>query len=435
MKLGIIGTGYVGLVSGVCFAENGNDVICMDVDEKKIERLKTGDPVIYEPQLKELLKKNIDEGRVTFSSSLKEVVQNSDVIFLCLPTPPYEDGSVDLRHVLDVAANMAKHINGYKVIVSKSTVPVGTCDRVQKIIAKGTKKKFDVVSNPEFLKEGAAVGDFMSPDRVVVGTKSKKAADIMRELYSSFMRVSERFILMDQRSSELTKYAANSMLALRISFMNELANLSEKVKADIHMIRAGIGSDPRIGNSFLFPGVGYGGSCFPKDVKGLLNTSAEFGYEFKILKTIDEINAKQKLILVDKLMKHFKGSIKGKTFTIWGLSYKPRTDDLREAPSLTIIEKLLEHGAKINACDPVANDNFKLLYGKKFKTVKLFKNNYVALKNSDGLILVTEWSEFRRTDVAKMKQLMKTKVVFDGRNIFNPKELKASGFKYYGIGR
>ena len=435
MKLGIIGTGYVGLVSGVCFAENGNDVICMDVDEKKIARLKTGDPVIYEPQLKELLKKNIDEGRVIFSSSLKEVVQNSDVIFLCLPTPPYEDGSVDLRHVLDVASGMAKYINGYKVIVSKSTVPVGTCDRLHKIIAKGTKKKFDVVSNPEFLKEGAAVGDFMSPDRVVVGTKSKKAADIMRRLYSSFMRVSERFILMDQRSSELTKYAANSMLALRISFMNELANLSERVNADIHMIRAGIGSDPRIGNSFLFPGVGYGGSCFPKDVKGLLNTSAEFGYEFKILKTIDEINAKQKTILVDKLLKHFKGKIRGKTFTVWGLSYKPRTDDLREAPSLTIIEKLLEHGAKINACDPVANDNFKLLYGKKFKGVKLFENNYAALKNSDGLILVTEWSEFRRTNITKMKELMKTKVVFDGRNIFNPKELRANGFKYYGIGR
>ena len=435
MKLGIIGTGYVGLVSGVCFAENGNNVICMDVDEKKIARLKTGDPVIYEPQLKELLKKNIDEGRVTFSSSLKEVVQQSDVIFLCLPTPPYEDGSVDLRHVLDVAGDMAKYINSYKVIVSKSTVPVGTCDRLQKIIAKGTKKKFDVVSNPEYLKEGAAVGDFMSPDRVVVGTKSKKAADIMRELYSSFMRVSERFILMDLRSSELTKYAANSMLALRISFMNELANLSERVKADINMVRVGIGSDPRIGNSFLFPGVGYGGSCFPKDVKGLLNTSNEFGYEFKILKTIDEINAKQKLILVDKLLKHFKGKIKGKTFTVWGLSYKPRTDDLREAPSLTIIEKLLEHGAKINACDPVANDNFRMLYGKKFKGVKLFKNNYAALKNSDGLILVTEWSEFRRTDVKKMKQLMKTKVVFDGRNIFNPKELKANGFKYYGIGR
>ncbi len=434
MKLGIIGTGYVGLVSGVCFAENGNNVICMDVDSKKIERLKKGDPVIYEPGLEELLQKNIEERRVEFSTSLKDVVQKSDVIFLCLPTPPFEDGSVDLTRVLEVAGNMAKYINGYKVIVSKSTVPVGTCDKLKKLIASKTRKNFDIVSNPEYLKEGAAVTDFMSPDRVVVGTKSKKAAEIMRELYSSFMRVTERFILMDERSSELTKYAANSMLALRISFMNELANLSGIVNADINMIRKGIGSDPRIGSSFLFPGVGYGGSCFPKDVKGLLNTSKEHGYDFKILKTIDEINNRQKLVLVDKILKHYKNNIKGKTFTIWGLSYKPRTDDLREAPSLTIIEKLLEHGAKINAFDPVANENFKLLYSKKFKQVKLFKDNYSALKNSDGLVLVTEWNEFRRIDIDRMIQLMKQKVVFDGRNIFNPKLLRAKGFKYYGIG-
>jgi UDPglucose 6-dehydrogenase len=434
MRIGIIGTGYVGLVSGVCFAENGNSVICMDVDEKKIERLKKGDPVIYEPGLEELLKNNIDESRVKFTTSLREAVQESDVIFLCLPTPPMEDGSVDLSRVLDVAEKMAKHINGYKVIVSKSTVPVGTCGKIKKIISQKTKRKFDVVSNPEFLKEGAAVSDFMSPDRVVVGTKSKKAADIMRELYSSFMRVSERFILMDEHSSELTKYAANSMLALRISFMNELANISEKVKADINMIRQGIGSDERIGSSFLFPGAGYGGSCFPKDVKGLIKTSEEYGYEFKILKAIDEINNRQKLVLVHKLLKHFKHNIKGKTFTVWGLSYKPRTDDLREAPSLTIIEKLLEYGVKIQACDPVANDNFKQLYGKKFKNVKIYENNYDALKNSSGLILVTEWNEFRKLDIDKMKKLMKEKVIFDGRNIYNPKFLKSKGFKYYGIG-
>ncbi len=434
MKIGIIGTGYVGLVSGVCFAENGNNVLCMDVDEKKIERIKKGDPVIYEPGLEELLEKNLAEGRVEFTSSLKDVVQKTDVIFLCLPTPPLEDGSVDMRRVLEVAGNMAKYINGYKVIVSKSTVPIGTCDKLNKLIASKTKMKFDVVSNPEFLKEGAAVTDFMSPDRVVVGTKSKKAANIMKELYSSFMRVTERFILMDERSSELTKYAANSMLALRISFMNELANLSGIVKADINMIRTGIGSDPRIGSSFLFPGVGYGGSCFPKDVKGLLNTSKEKGYDFKILKTIDEINEKQKLVLVDKILNHYKNNIKSKTFTIWGLSYKPRTDDLREAPSLTIIEKLLEHGAKINAYDPVANENFKLLYGTKFKQVKVFKDNYTALKNSDGLVLVTEWNEFRKLDLGKMKKLMKQKVIFDGRNIYNPKFIKQNGFKYYGIG-
>lgn len=434
MKLGIIGTGYVGLVSGVCFAENGNNVICMDLDSKKIERLKKGDPVIYEPGLEELLQKNIAEGRVEFTTSLKEVVQKTDVIFLCLPTPPYEDGSVDLRHVLDVAGNMAKYINGYKVIVSKSTVPVGTCDEVRKLIASRTKKKFDVVSNPEFLKEGAAVPDFMSPDRVVVGTRSKKAAKIMQELYSSFMRVSERFILMDERSSELTKYAANSMLALRISFMNELANLSGIVKADINNIRRGIGSDPRIGSSFLFPGVGYGGSCFPKDVKGLLNTSKEKGYDFKILKAIDEINNRQKLIMVDKILAHNKNNIKGKTFTVWGLSYKPRTDDLREAPALTIIEKLLSYGAKINAYDPVASDNFKMLYGRKFNQVKIYKDNYSALKNSDGLILVTEWNEFRKLDIEKLKKLMKQRVIFDGRNIYDPKFVRKNGFKYFGIG-
>ncbi|MBL8017510.1 MAG: UDP-glucose/GDP-mannose dehydrogenase family protein [Ignavibacteria bacterium] len=434
MKLGIIGTGYVGLVSGVCFAENGNNVLCMDVDAKKIERLKKGDPVIYEPGLEELLEKNIAEGRVEFTTSLKDVVQKSDAIFLCLPTPPLEDGSVDLSRVLQVAGNMAKYMNGYKVIVSKSTVPVGTCDKIKKLIASKTRRKFDVVSHPEFLKEGAAVTDFMSPDRVIVGTKSKKAAEIMRELYSSFMRVSERFILMDERSSELTKYAANSMLALRISFMNELANLSGIVKADIAMIRQGMGSDPRIGSSFLFPGVGYGGSCFPKDVKGLLNTSIEHGYDFRILKTIDEINERQKQIIVDKILKHFKNDIKGKVFTVWGLSYKPRTDDLREAPALTIIEKLSALGAKVQAFDPVSNDNFKMLYGKTFKNVKLYKDNYSALKNSDGLILVTEWNEFRRLDIDRMKKLMKQNVIFDGRNIYNPKFIKSNGFKYYGIG-
>jgi len=435
MKIGIIGTGYVGLVSGVCFAENGNHVICMDVDSKKVERLKKGDTVIYEPQLDELLKKNLEEGRVTFTTNLKEVTVKSDIIFLCLPTPPMEDGSVDLSRVLDVAGKMAPYIKSYKIIVSKSTVPVGTCGRIKRMIRKKTRAKFDVVSNPEFLKEGAAVDDFMSPDRVVVGTKSKKAAELMNELYSSFMRISDRFILMDERSSELTKYAANAMLALRISFMNELANLCERVNGDINMIRIGIGTDDRIGSSFLFPGVGYGGSCFPKDVKGLLKTSEEYEFDFKILKAIDEINHNQKLVLVNKILKHYKNTIKGRTFTIWGLSYKPRTDDLREAPSLTIIEKLLGYGAKINACDPVADENFKMLYGKKFRGVKIFKDDYSALKNSDGLVLVTEWNEFRRLDIGKMKKLMKNRVVFDGRNIYDPKFIRSNGFKYYGIGR
>lgn len=434
MKVSIIGTGYVGLVSGVCFAENGNDVLCMDRDSKKIEKLKTGDPVIYEPQLEELLKKNISEGRVSFTTDLKETVQSTDVIFLCLPTPPNEDGSVDLHHVLDVASDMAKYINGYKVIVSKSTVPVGTCDKIKKMISAKTKYKFDVVSNPEFLKEGAAVADFMSPDRVVVGTKSSKAAEIMRELYSSFMRVSERFVLMDERSSELTKYAANSMLAIRISFMNEISNLCEKVNADIDMIRIGIGSDPRIGNSFLFPGVGYGGSCFPKDVKGLIKTSEEYNYDFKTLKAIDDVNQRQKRILVEKVNRHFKGNVKGKVFTVWGLSYKPRTDDIREAPSITIIKELTGAGAKIQAFDPAANENFKLQFGH-IKSLKIYENNYDALKGSNGLILVTEWNEFRRPDFEKIKKLMKTHVIFDGRNIYNPKTAAKKGFKYYGIGR
>ena len=434
MKLGIIGTGYVGLVSGVCFAENGNDVLCMDVDEKKIERLKKGDPVIFEPQLEELLKKNISEGRVSFTSSLKDVVQLNDVIFLCLPTPPNEDGSVDMSRVLDVSEKMAQYITGYKVIVSKSTVPVGTCDKITKIISNRTKHEFDVVSNPEFLKEGAAVNDFMSPDRVIVGTSSKKAAEIMKELYSSFMRVSERFILMDERSSELAKYAANAMLAVRISFMNEIANICEKVKADIDLIRIGVGSDSRIGNSFLFPGVGYGGSCFPKDVKGLIKIAEEYHYDFEILKAIDEINQKQKMLLVNKVKKHFSGNLKGKVFTIWGLSYKPRTDDIREAPARTVIEALLREGAKIQAFDPAANYNFNLLF-KSNKNFKIYSNNYSALKNSDGLILITEWNEFRRIDLDRMKSLMKTHVVFDGRNIYNPKLLRAKGFAYYGVGR
>jgi UDPglucose 6-dehydrogenase len=435
MKLGIIGTGYVGLVTGVCFAENGNDVLCMDNDEKKIERLTKGDPVIYEPQLEELLKKNISEERITFTSNLKETIQSNEVIFLCLPTPPQEDGSVDLKHVLDVSRNLAKYINSYKVIVSKSTCPVGTCDNIKKIISANTKEKFDVVSNPEFLKEGAAVNDFMSPDRVVVGTKSNKAAKIMRELYSSFMRVSERFILMDERSSELTKYSANSMLALRISFMNEIANLCDRTGADIDMIRVGIGSDPRIGNSFLFPGVGYGGSCFPKDVKGLIKTAEEFDYDFKLLKAIDSINEKQKLILVNKINKHFGNKLNDKTFAVWGLSYKPRTDDIREAPALTIIKNLSELKAKIQAFDPAANENVRKYFKDSKVNIKLFDNYYQALKNADALILVTEWNEFRKPDFDKVKKLLKQPVIFDGRNIYNPSLLRSNGFTYYGIGK
>jgi UDPglucose 6-dehydrogenase len=433
MKLGVIGTGYVGLVTGVCFAENGNNVSCMDIDGEKIERLKIGDPVIYEPQLKELLQKNLEEERISFTTSLKEVVRFSDVIFLCLPTPPHEDGSVDLTHVFTVSEEIAKFINGYKIIVSKSTVPVGTCDKIRKILSRRTKYNFDVVSNPEFLKEGAAVSDFMSPDRVVVGTSSRKAAKVMRELYSSFMRISERFILMDEKSSELTKYAANSMLAMRVSFMNEIANVCESTKADINMVRIGVGSDSRIGSSFLFPGVGYGGSCFPKDVKGLIRTAEEYNYDFKLLKAIDAINLNQKLMFVDKIRKHFKNRLKNKIFAVWGLSYKPRTDDIREAPSITIIQKLVEAGAKVQAFDPAANENFRRKFGKS--SIKFYKNNYNALKNANALVLITEWNEFRRPDFDKMKLLMREKVIFDGRNIYDPKLLKSKGFIYYGVGR
>ncbi len=435
MKIGVIGTGYVGLVTGVCFAENGNQVICMDIDEKKIEKLKKGNPVIYEPGLEELLQKNLEEGRITFSISLKETVSQNDVIFLCLPTPPNEDGSVDLSRVMKVSNELAKYINGYKVIVSKSTVPVGTCDRIEKIISKRTKHKFDVVSNPEFLKEGAAVQDFMSPDRIVVGAKNSKASKLMHELYRSFMRLSERFIVMDRRSAELAKYAANAMLALRISYMNELANLCEKTKADINLVRAGIGSDPRIGSSFLFAGVGYGGSCFPKDVTGLRKTAEEHGYDFELLKAIDLVNQKQKHLIVNKIKNHFGKNLTGKIFTMWGISYKPRTDDIREAPSIVIMKELSKAGAKIQAFDPVATENFQKQFDNKIKNVKVYKNSYAALKNSDALILVTEWNEFRRLEYSKMKNLMRTKVIFDGRNIYDPKEIKANGFRYYGIGR
>lgn len=433
MKLGIIGTGYVGLVSGVCFAENGNQVICMDLDSQKIKRLKKGDPVIYEPQLEELLRKNIDEKRITFTTSLKETVQNSDIVFLCLPTPPNEDGSVDVQHILKVSKEIAKFINKYKIIVSKSTAPVGTCEKIREIISSKTKIHFDIVSNPEFLKEGAAVNDFMSPDRVVIGTGSKKASEIMQSLYNSFMRVSERLILMDERSAELTKYAANSMLALRISFINEIAGLCEKLGADIKLVRTGIGTDPRIGNSFLFPSLGYGGSCLPKDIKGLIKTAESNGYDLKIVKAADEVNEAQKKVLISKIKLHYKNKLNGKVFSLWGLSYKPRTDDVRESPSIRIAEELLKSGALIHVFDPAAMENFKTKF-KNRKGIKFFNDNYSALKNSDGLILVTEWNEFRNPDIEKMKSLMRRKVVFDGRNIYNPKTFRARGFSYYGIG-
>ncbi len=432
MKLSVIGTGYVGLVVGTCFAESGNDVICVDIDENKLKTLAKGESPIYEPGLSDLLKKNIEEQRLTFTSDLALAVNKSLIIFLALPTPQSEDGSADLQHVLKAAKEIGKCMNGYKVIVNKSTVPVGTADKVREIIAQETKHEFDVVSNPEFLKEGAAINDFMKPDRIVVGTKSAKALALMQDLYGPFIRTGNPFIVMDERSSELTKYASNSFLATKVSFMNEMANLCDRVGADIDLVRKGMGTDPRIGTQFLFAGIGYGGSCFPKDVSALVNTAASNSYSFDILKSVEHVNARQKTMIVDKLRKHFGGALQGKTFTIWGLSFKPNTDDMREAPSLVIIEALLKEGAKLRVHDPVAMTETKHRIGN---TVEYFDNNYEALRGADALVVVTEWNEFRRPDFERMKGLMRGAVIFDGRNIYDPARLKEFGFAYYGMGR
>ena len=435
MKIGIIGTGYVGLVTGTCFAESGNDVFCMDNNPKVVETLKKGVSTIYEPQLEELIKKNIKENRLFFTDSLEETVNKSEVIFLCLPTPPNEDGSADLTHVLSVSKDIAQLLKESKIIVAKSTVPVGTSDKVKEIFKKYSKYDIEYVFNPEFLKEGAAVNDFMSPDRVVVGSKSEKAIDAMREIYSAFMRTSNRFIVMDEKSSEITKYAANAMLATRISFMNDIALLCEKVNADIDSIRVGMSTDLRIGDKFLFAGAGYGGSCFPKDVKALIKTGEECEIDFKILKAVEEINQNQRQLLFRKIKKHFNNDLTGKTFAVWGLSYKPRTDDIREAPAITLIEKILDEGGKVNVCDPAAIEKGKVYFKDRSDKVRFFEIYYDTLKDVDAMLLITEWNEFRKPDFDRMKSLMKTPVIFDGRNIYNPELLKKKGFIYYGIGK
>lgn len=432
MKLSIIGSGYVGLVAGTCFAESGNDVICVDKDLNKIKMLKKGKTPIYEPGLEELLKKNMKEKRLRFTNDLEFAVKNSDIIFLALPTPQSEDGSADLKHVLEVAEQVGKYMNGYKIIVNKSTVPVGTAFKVRDIISKYTKHNFDVVSNPEFLKEGAAINDFLKPDRVVIGTVSEKARKIMGDLYTPFVRTGKPILFMDELSAELTKYAANALLATKVTFMNEIANICERVGADVNKVRLGVGSDERIGPQFLFPGVGYGGSCFPKDISALVKTSSDYGYDFKILKAVQTVNAEQKKLLVKKILKHFNNKIKGKTIAIWGLSFKPNTDDMREAPSITIINELLKHGVKIQAHDPVAINEAKKVFGDK---IKYYKNNYDALKGAHALAIVTEWGEFRRPDFERMKKLMKNCVIFDGRNIYELDMMKETGFIYYPIGR
>jgi len=432
MKISVIGTGYVGLVVGTCFAETGNDVICVDIDKRKISMLKRGKSPIYEPGLEDLIIKNINEKRLSFTTDLSNAVKATEVIFLALPTPPMEDGSADLKHVLTVAKQIGQVMNGYKVIVNKSTVPVGTADKVREVIEKYTDQEFDVVSNPEFLKEGAAVMDFMKPDRIVIGSRSQRAIKVMEDLYSPFIRTGNPFIVMDEYSSELTKYAANSILATKISFMNEIANLCERVGADVEMVRKGVGSDPRVGPQFLFAGVGYGGSCFPKDVSALVKTSEEFNYDFRILNSVIEVNKNQKLIFAKKIISYFKKDIKKKKIAIWGLSFKPNTDDMREAPSITIIKELLKHGAVIHAYDPVAMQEAKKHFGH---SIKYGKSDYGVLKDADALVVITEWHEFRRPDLDRMKKLMKGHVIFDGRNIYDPYEMRAKGFKYFGVGR
>jgi len=432
MKISVIGTGYVGLVTGTCFAETGNHVICVDIDAAKVQSMQAGEIPIYEPGLETLFHRNIKQGNLEFTTNLKEAVEQSDIIFLALPTPPNEDGSADLKYVLQVAEDLGHIINGYKIIIDKSTVPVGTADMVRRKIATNAKHAFDVVSNPEFLREGMAVEDFMKPERVVIGTESEKARDMLNRLYAPFVRQGNPIIFMDERSAELTKYAANAFLATKITFMNEIANLCEKLGADVDMVRKGIGSDSRIGKRFLFPGVGYGGSCFPKDVKALNQMAAAIGYDFKVLQSVMEVNDKQRIILIDKIVQQFGSDLAGKTFAIWGLAFKPNTDDIREAPALYIIEALIARGAKVQAFDPEAMQNVNKEIGDM---ITYGKNQYEVLQNADALVIVTEWSVFRTPDFDMMKSLMRNKIIFDGRNLFELEELKEQGFYYESIGR
>ena len=442
MNLAIVGTGYVGLVSGTCFAESGNQVICVDIDENKVNRLKGGEVVIYEPGLEVLFQRNLKAGRLHFTTDLRGAVEKSDLIFLALPTPPGEDGSADLSYVLGVAEEIGKFLKEhkkYKVIINKSTVPVGTAEKVHNKIAENFYGEYDVVSNPEFLREGVAVEDFMKPDRVVVGTQSEKARGFMEQLYKPFVRQGNPVYFMDERSAEITKYAANSYLATRITFMNELANICEKVGADVEVVRKGMGSDTRIGKRFLFPGIGYGGSCFPKDVQALGKTSSQFGYDFKILNSVMEVNDKQKLVLFEKIKEYYKGDLRGKTISVWGLAFKPNTDDIREAPSLYIIEELVRAGAKVLTFDPEAMDNVRTYFNNKgedlSKNIVFCDNAYAALENADCLAILTEWSIFRTPDFDKMKATLNAPVLFDGRNLYDTELLEGKGFYYNSIGR
>lgn len=432
MKIAVIGTGYVGLVTGTCLAETGNDVICVDIIEEKVKKMQNGQLPIYEPGLDLLFHRNIDQGRLTFTTDLALAVKDAQIIFMALPTPPGGDGAADLSYILGAAKDVAKLISDYKIIVNKSTVPVGTADKVKAVFTEHTSVEVDVVSNPEFLREGVAVDDFMKPDRVVVGTRSERAQKIMTELYGPYVRQGNPILFMDERSSELTKYAANSFLATKITFMNEVANLCELVGADVDAVRRGIGSDERIGKRFLFPGVGYGGSCFPKDVQALVKSSDDYAYDFQILKSVMEVNERQKTILVDKVLKYYKNEIKGKHFALWGLAFKPETDDIREAPALYIIDALVKHGASISVFDPEAMENVKGIVGDK---VKYAANPYEALENADALLIATEWSLFRNPDFDKIEKILKNKVIFDGRNLYDLQKMIDLGYYYNSIGR
>lgn len=432
MKIAVVGTGYVGLVTGTCFAETGNDVTCVDIDQSKVDKLSNGQITIYEPGLEKLFLRNLKEERLRFTTSLEEGIKDAAIIFLALPTPPGEDGSADLKYILGVSTHLGKILTDYKVIIDKSTVPVGTAEKVHAAIAANYKGAFDVVSNPEFLREGVAVEDFMKPDRVVIGTSSERARKVMGDLYSPFVRQGNPIIFMDERSAELTKYAANSFLATKITFMNEIALLCEKLGADVDMVRRGVGSDERIGKRFLFPGIGYGGSCFPKDVQALVKSSQDVSYEFKILNAVMDINEKQKLHLMPKIEKYFGNNLKGKKFALWGLAFKPNTDDIREAPALYMIDALLAKGAAVSAFDPEAMPNVKGVVGDK---ITYAENQYDCLADADALIIATEWNEFRTPNFLKIVTSLKNKVIFDGRNLFDTAAIRELGFYYESVGR
>lgn len=436
MKIAVVGTGYVGLVTGTCFAEVGIDVTCVDIDQKKIDNLHKGIMPIYEPGLEEMVLRNVDKGRLHFTTSLQEAIQGAEVAFIAVGTPPGEDGSADLKYVLGVAKEIGTHMTDYLVVVTKSTVPVGTSEKVRKAVAEALAARsvnlaYDVASNPEFLKEGAAIEDFLKPDRIVVGTSSKKAEETLGKLYKPFTLNGHPVIYMDIPSAEMTKYAANAMLATKISFMNDIANLCEIMGADVNWVRKGIGSDPRIGNKFIYPGVGYGGSCFPKDVKALIRTARENGHEMRILESVEDVNDDQKMVMSKKVVRHYGEDLTGKTFAVWGLSFKPKTDDMREAPSVVIINELLKRGAQVRAYDPVAMEEAK---HQLHDTIIYAKDQYDALLDADALLLITEWPEFRLPNFEVVKKLMRGSVIFDGRNQYDRHELREMGFTYYGIG-